>query len=164
VREHVVRAFNGQGSWVRSAPDGRGEAGIDLLPGSDFLRRLNARPPATGTQHSIIAARWCDIEPTALNDMMSAARKLSDTDNAPQWLRDLVSEASEEKACGLISDAINGLGDGCVTLESAKLEGVDDFTIVAANHMTMIVNGSSSDEKVPPAIPLVLERLARPVP
>ena len=53
---------------------------------------------------------------------------------------------------------VSGLGDGIVSTESTHLKGVDDFVSVSADHIGLIVNAFPSDD-VPPAIPIVVERL-----
>ena len=54
---------------------------------------------------------------------------------------------------------VNGLGDGLVSINSARLEGVTDMVMVEADHMGLIVNVLPSDRR-PPAIAIVLDRLA----
>jgi len=160
LREHIYRSIMGDGSLFDALRDGRGEAGRDLLPGSAFLRRLNARPLATHTRHTIIAAQISPIDGDDISMIASRIRRLVNMPNAPQWLQNALADQSvEQLAAKLLARAVDGLGDGCVTLESAKLEGVDDFEVVTANHLSMIVNyGFSTD--TPPAIPIILQRLS----
>lgn len=67
--------------------------------------------------------------------------------------------AEVEKA---MSDLVAGVGDGCVSIESTRLEGVEDHVIVRANHLSMIRPfGASAGTEVPPAIPIILDRLSR---
>ena len=63
----------------------------------------------------------------------------------------------------MLGDTVNGLGDGCVSIESAKLKGVDDFSLVTGNHLSMVVRigPAKADDRIPPAIPIVLDRLAK---
>ena len=53
---------------------------------------------------------------------------------------------------------VNGLGDGIVSINSARLEGVTDIVTVEADHIGLIANVIPSD-RTPPAIPIVLDRL-----
>jgi pimeloyl-ACP methyl ester carboxylesterase len=158
LREHVYRAFNGDVSSFTSDADGDGEAAIDLMPDSDFLRRLNSRALPTHTRMSIIAAKWSPLDGSSVKSLADRLRKLADSSSAPQWVRDMVSESSADSAASLLTQAVDGLGDGCVTIQSTRLEGVDDFTLVKGSHMSMIVNTMGADG-VPPAIPIILERL-----
>ena len=63
---------------------------------------------------------------------------------------------SFESALQSLSD---GVGDGVVSIESARLAGVDDFVTVEGNHLSMIRNVTASSTRLPPAIPIVLDRL-----
>ena len=45
-----------------------------------------------------------------------------------------------------------------MSIDSAKLAGVDDFVVIKADHIGMIVNVVPSD-RTPPAIPIILDRL-----
>jgi pimeloyl-ACP methyl ester carboxylesterase len=158
VADHLYRLFNNGRIALDGSFDGSGEAGADLLPDSDFLRRLNARPLPANTRITIIAAQWSAVDGESIRSFADHVRKLAESGNAPDWMRDLVSESNADAAATLMTEAVNGLGDGCVTVKSAKLEGVDDVQIVRGNHVSMILNIIPSDD-VPPAISLILDRL-----
>jgi hypothetical protein len=55
----------------------------------------------------------------------------------------------------------DGVGDGCVSVSSVKLEGIADFVTVSGTHLSTVRNVLESSKTVPPAVPLVLERLAK---
>ncbi|MBL8763479.1 MAG: hypothetical protein JNM07_04335 [Phycisphaerae bacterium] len=143
-----------------------GGAGADLLPDSPFLRGLNARPVPADVSMTIVAARVADP------GTADAVRLL----DSPT-LRRVLGGAEGERldwAAEKLRGAINGLGDGVVSLESARLEGVDDFVIVGTNHRWMIKRtpvenslralvGYEASE-APPALDIVVDRLTRPVP
>lgn len=160
LREQFERMLGRGGGAPDPDGDGGGEAGIDLLPGSDFLRRLNARPPAAHTRHTIVAGRLSPLNEQQLAGLIEQLRSMAGSEGAPAWLRDAANGHGTRQLAAMLAGAARGLGDGCVSLDSARLEGVDDFHVVHANHMTMIVNPLPRDE-VPPAIPIVLETLAR---
>jgi pimeloyl-ACP methyl ester carboxylesterase len=158
--EHLSRAWRGEGGWLDAAADGSGEAGEDLLPGSVFLRRLNGRPHPTHTRYTIVAGR---VSPVSGDDLQRALRRLRNVGAAkaaPQWLRDFAGGAEGDLAASALGAAIGGIGDGVVTLDSARLEGVEDVVIVQADHVGMIVSVLDSEDP-PPAIEIVLDRLAR---
>lgn len=159
LREHLYRAFNGDVPAFSFGDDGDGEAAVDLLPDSDFLRRLNARPLPAHTQFTIVAAQWSPVDGTNAKHLVQKLQSLAQSSSAPQWLRDLADSSDGDSAAALMAQAVNGLGDGCVTIDSTRLEGVDDFQTVRGNHLSMIVNITAS-HVVPPAVPIVLERLA----
>jgi triacylglycerol esterase/lipase EstA (alpha/beta hydrolase family) len=163
LREHVFTALaTGESLRDLSAIDGQGEAGVDLLPGSEFLRRLNARPLATHTQHTIIAARLSPVEGERAKWLAGKVRSLASSSMAPSWLHDYAVNDVAKSIEQATDHAIDGLGDGCVSMESAKLDDVQDVTTVRATHLGMILNIGGGRE-MPPAIPIVLDRLERPL-
>ena len=154
VREQLRRWFSGEWSWRSALEDGAGEAGRDLLPESDFLRRLNARPCPSHTMYTIVAGR---LSPLSEDEVDALARHLKEMARSmgmseTVWTR---------RATGLLREAVRGLGDGAVSIESTQLEAVEDFVVVGGNHLSMIVNVFRSDD-TPPAIPIILDRLAEP--
>jgi hypothetical protein len=52
----------------------------------------------------------------------------------------------------------HGLGDGLVTVESTRLKGVSHRT-VEGTHLSMIRNVTKSSHRIPPAVPIVVDRL-----
>jgi len=151
LREQVYRWFSGEWSWRDSLADGAGEAAQDLLPGSDFLRRLNNRPHPAPTQYTIVAGQ---LSPVSEEDLATLA------DRVKTLARSMGMEdtAGSRLATSMFQEAVRGIGDGVVSIESARLPGVDDTVVVEANHLSMIVNLFRSGS-TPPAIPIVLERL-----
>lgn len=165
IGEHLYRSWTGQAKAPSAIGDGSGEAGVDLLPGSEFLRRLNDRPLATHTRHTIIAGQWSPVGAGEINTLLDKTRHIAQSQDSPAWLRDWMSDRNQKLAMSMLTSAVNGLGDGCVTIESAKLAGVDDFTTVSANHISMLIHGfKSASQGQPPAIPIILDRLAPAVP
>ncbi len=157
LKDQLYRAWHGEHGWLNSIADGQGEAGEDLLPGSVFLSRLNARPLATHTRYTIIAGRISPVSETKLREMADSARRLASSGAAPSWLQRLAESGESELVLSVLGSAIRGLGDGVVTVSSAQLAGVDDFQVVEADHLSLIVNVLPSD-RTPPAIPIILER------
>ncbi|MHC4211263.1 MAG: esterase/lipase family protein [Planctomycetota bacterium] len=153
LREQVYRWFAGEWSWRDSLADGAGEAAQDLLPGSDFLRRLNDRPHPAPTRYTIVAGQ---LSPVSEEDLATLAQRVE----ALARSMGMEETAGSRLATSMFQEAVRGIGDGVVSIESARLPGVDDTVVVEANHLSMIVNLFRSDS-TPPAIPIVLERLAR---
>ena len=54
----------------------------------------------------------------------------------------------------------HGFGDGLVTVESTRLEGVPHRT-VEGTHLSMIRNITSSSQRIPPAVPIIIDWLKR---
>lgn len=135
LREQLSRMIDGQAGWLDSIVDGAGEAGLDLIPGSDFLTELNARAYPAGTAMHVIAG-------------------VIAKDEAEAFAR-LVEGVESDAGTALVLPLAEKLGDGLVSLESARLDGVPLFR-VSGNHLSIIRNISMSSERVPPAIPIVL--------
>ncbi len=148
LRDHLDRLLKGEALGLGFVLDGAGEAKIDLLPGSAFLTELNSRPQPEGVKMIVIAgitAPW------------------SESDVA-DWLRTIDESIGEnrseevQKIGTVMKSMSNGLGDGLVTLESARLAHVP-FITVPGTHLSMIRNLTVDSERVPPAVPLIVRLL-----
>lgn len=150
ARDQIVRAFSGDGLIFGSFFDGAGEAQVDLLPGSDFLTSLNSRPNPQHVTVTVIAGRASPISP----------------DEVPKFAESLTSllpnrsvNGTVESFTATLNALSEGIGDGCVSIESAKLAGIEDFSVVDGNHLTMIRNYWPMKDRVPPGVPIILDRL-----
>ena len=148
VRDHMARLQKGEASWIGAILDGAGEAKIDLLPGSRFLTELNARPHPTGVAQMIIAGI---SSPWDESDIQTWKR------NWKQGVTDDLKGDIDALAGYLIAMA-RGLGDGLVSVESTRLEGVP-HRVVEGTHLTIIRNLVRSSRRVPPAVPIIVDRL-----
>jgi pimeloyl-ACP methyl ester carboxylesterase len=152
LRDQGMRLFNGNGNLLSGFVDGTGEAGKDLVPESEFLQALNARPNPPDVALSIVAGIASPISREGLAKLgkMPGAGK-PDTD-----------QGGVLAACRAALESLaDGVGDGCVSVSSARLDGVADFVTVAGTHLSTVRNVLESSNTVPPAVPLVLERLAK---
>jgi pimeloyl-ACP methyl ester carboxylesterase len=148
IRDHLALLARGRFSWLGTIFDGAGEAKIDLLPGSRFLTELNARPQPEGIAMLTIAGAMSPWQESDIN----------------RW-RDSLGQKMPGERQGQL-DAIGsylismsrGLGDGLVTVESTRLEGVPHRT-VEGTHLSMIRNVAESSSRTPPAVPIVVDRL-----
>ena len=59
---------------------------------------------------------------------------------------------------GYLVSMSHGLGDGLVTVESTRLEGIPHRT-VDGTHLSMIRNVVESSRRIPPAVPIIVDRL-----
>jgi pimeloyl-ACP methyl ester carboxylesterase len=144
MRDHAERLTEGTAMWLGGILDGAGEAKIDLLPGSAFLTELNARPHPEGVEMLTIAGTtspWDEDDVDRWADGLSGDRR--------KW--------ADEFRGNLVSMA-RGLGDGLVTIESSRMDGVPHLT-VDGNHLTMIRNITVGSDRVPPAVPIIVDRL-----
>ena len=147
-REQWIRAARGEGHWLRGILDGVGEAKIDLLPGSQFLTELNARPHPAGVRMSIIAGIATPLDDEKIAGFITSIREKL-PENTHSAMKSL------ERA---LQSATHGLGDGLVTVSSTRLEGVPHQT-VSGTHLTIIRNYVKSSDRVPPAVPIIVEQL-----
>ena len=148
VRDQLLLLVKGETNWLGSILDGAGEAKIDLLPGSQFLTALNARPHPQGVNMLVIAgvaSPWSDQQ----------------IDGFIDTLHDRHPAAPEETLASLkrsLTSLTHNLGDGLVTVDSARLEGVQ-HRIVKGNHSSMIRNLTEGSERVPPSVPIIVDFL-----
>jgi len=148
TRDHLVRLMKGEASWLGMILDGAGEAKIDLLPGSRFLTELNARPHPEGLEMSVISG-------------ISSPWNEQDIDRWVDSVRQQLSHENGEWADRLGETLISmthGLGDGLVTVESSRLEGVPHHT-VDGTHLSMIRNITTNSPRIPPAVPIIIDQL-----
>jgi hypothetical protein len=148
TRDHLVRLMEGEANWLGWILDGAGEAKIDLLPGSQFLIELNARPHPEGLEMSIIAG-------------ISSPWNEQDIDRWVDTVRQQLSDGNSEWADKLgetLVSMTHGLGDGLVTVESTRLEGVPHRT-VDGTHLSMIRNIITDSPRIPPAVPIIIDKL-----
>lgn len=148
ARDQMARLAKGEASWLSGILDGAGEAKIDLLPGSRFLTDLNRRPHPVGVDMLVIAgvaSPWTE-------------------DEIDEWIAGLGEDADAERAARLdelraaLVSLTRGLGDGLVSVDSTRLEGVDHRT-VDGTHLSMIRNILEKSDRTPPAVPIIVERL-----
>ena len=180
LREQVMRFADAPRSdrLLAFLDDGLGEAGRDLLPGSEYLTELNSRPlpqipmtvvvgrvaPAAPGAAGGAADEVARVAAEGLRRLLGPGRRADDAADAAS-----AAAAEFRRALELVEQSV---GDGVVPAESALLEGVDDVVYVEANHRGMIRTirieqaargavGLAQDAE-PPAVPVVLERLGRP--
>jgi pimeloyl-ACP methyl ester carboxylesterase len=150
IREQLVNLVEGRGHILGGILDGAGGAKIDLLPDSQFLRTLNERPHPEDVKMLCIAGK---VSPWAEKDI----------DHFLNSIRENVPAAGQATLTDLevlLISMSDGLGDGLVTVESTRLDGVDHRT-VHGNHLSMIRNISIESSRVPPAIPVIIEYLGQ---
>ena len=151
LREQVERAIAGNGGVLAGVFDGAGEAKVDLLPGSEFLKTLNARKLPTDVSFTIIAGRNSPLSKQSLNSLRSVVAR-----TRPTSLRDKL-----DQLVGDLEQFTDGISDGLVSAESSRLDGVEDHVVVDGNHLTVIRNLIPTSERMPPAVPHILDRLGR---
>lgn len=142
--------------------DGDGEAGLDLLPNSAFLNELNARPMPAGVAIT-----------TIVGEIASGGRaRIANALDSP-YIRRVIGEENVRRWKEGTNGAWDEIGDGAVPASSARLEGVADLVVVHADHRSMVRtleplaaarDAVGAKSRTPPAIPVILDRLAHPPP
>lgn len=107
----------------------KGAAGTDLLPGSAYLRELAERSRPSGLAHTAVVGRV------------------------------FISNGSLGPVSTLIVPANDMLGDGVVSVDSAKAFQIPDTVELNASHRGMLRTLVPGSDATPPAIPIVLDRL-----
>jgi hypothetical protein len=150
VRDHMARVTAGEANWLGAILDGAGEAKIDLLPGSQFLTTLNRRPHPVGVDLFIIAGITSPWNESDIHRWLAKLRSK---------LPDDQQKRLDELGQYMIS-MTHALGDGLVTVESALLEGVP-LQNVNGTHLSMIRNITQGSQRIPPSVPIIVERLKK---
>jgi pimeloyl-ACP methyl ester carboxylesterase len=110
--------------------DGLGAAADDMTPGSAYLRDLGGRKRREGVNYHTMAGDLGYLNANARRQVESQIGGPGRLGGIGRMVANGVSPALDE-----ITD---GLGDGCVSVASTRLEGVDDHRVLHANHLELI--------------------------
>lgn len=148
IREQFLLAAHGRWHPLCAFTDGTGAAGVDLLPGSDFMKSLNSRPFPEQIQLHMIAGR---IIPFPVN----MPKQFQITED--QAVADL--PGPQKNYFIFVLGKISFLmGDGLVSINSAVPLDVP-VTLLNADHRTLLKNFSADNPAMPPAIPVIVDIL-----
>ena len=159
-----LMAVNGRKSTdaISHLGDGLGRAAEDMLPGSTFLKALNAQPRRTGVPYHILAGDVAVLPPDTrrqIEGRVQAARRQGGL------VSGLVSLAvgGPDSLSDRLDEITDGSGDGCVSVARTKLEGVNDHVVIHANHAELIRAPLLFSEPGPVAcMPYLLRWLGKP--
>ena len=149
-RDQLGNLFKGNYHWLQGIIDGAGEAGMDLTPGSNFLKRLNNRPHPYNVSMLVIAGMMSQRQK---NEIEKFAHNLEGI--LPGDIR-----VAAKKIETVLLSVSNQVGDGLVSVNSASLSGVP-LKIVQGTHLSIIRNIRAGSQRTPPAIPIIVEQLNR---
>lgn len=151
----------GRASALSAIEDGIGESADDLVPGSPFLKDLNAHGRRAGVDYHILAG---DAGFLSRAQRKAVRARIGTATKAGGFLGQVTRMALGDLGPPL-DELTDGSGDGCVTVESARLEGVEDFEVVHANHVELVRGPFLFAEPGPVAcMPFVLDRLGHLLP
>ncbi len=164
LREHAIRAVRdgelNQNDLDGMRADGSGEAGADLNPGSDFLVDLQSRERPEGIPITAVVADVPKPDAAGITNALLSNMPdvVADEPEARRAARDFGSWASR-----WIGEAVDLIGDGVVDADSGRSAWTDDIVPVRALHRSMITRMPCPvrGDVDPPAIQIVLDRLAR---
>lgn len=149
-RDQLSNLFTGNYFWLEGILDGAGEAGLDLIPGSPFLETLNSRPHPQNLNFVVIAGvmgGWKDDDIEQFVERMQS--------RLPQNTHDSVAKLGD-----ILNSMAHGLGDGLVSVDSAKLNGFP-LRIVQGTHLSIIRNIREGSQRMPPAVPIIVDYLQK---
>jgi len=147
-RDQLGNLFKKNYHWLQGIVDGAGEAGIDLIPGSKFLKGLNSRSHPSNVSMLVIAGVMSQKQK---NEIEKFAHNLEF--KLPKENR-IVTNKMENALLSMSKQ----IGDGLVSVNSASLSGVP-LKIVKGTHLSMIRNILASSQRIPPAVPIIIEQL-----
>lgn len=158
-----IRAINGKekARAVAILSDGVGKAAEDLLPGSRFLESLNRNDRWPGVAYHILAG---DSGFVTRDGRRQIESRLDDVVRAAGILG-MLARAATADLPALLDELSDGTGDGCVSVERTRLDGVADHRTIHANHAELIRAPLLFPDPGPVAcMPILLEWLRRDLP
>jgi pimeloyl-ACP methyl ester carboxylesterase len=120
--------------------DGLSEAAADLRPDSPFLRQLNARERNPRVRYTILLGTGGPLRPMEL----AALRKsVAAAGQRTRWVR--FFGARTEQWLEDLDEVVEGKGDGAVSIERGRLEGVKDTVLLKFRHAPELPARVSND-------------------
>lgn len=135
--------------------DGLGEAGSELKPNSQFIKDLNAGPRRAGVQYTVIAGNHSPIAQIGAKCIEAPANWVPR--RAENWWGIRQTRAKLQQ-WGQNLKHHQGKTDGPVAINSAKLDGVNDFVTLPADHTALYC---PTGDTPPAAWDVIRDRLSR---
>jgi pimeloyl-ACP methyl ester carboxylesterase len=110
--------------------DGLGAAADDMTPGSAYLNELNSHRRREGVRYHTLAG-----DSGYLN---AQARRQVEAQTSGRGVLGGIGRLVASGVSTQLDEISDGLGDGCVSVASTRLEGVGDHRILHANHLELI--------------------------
>lgn len=112
--------------------DGLCEASDDLRPDSPFLKDLNSRPRNRAVRYTLLLGNGAGFSQHTVDQLR---RRVKEAEERHRFLQFLGPKIDRVLADG--DELIHGKGDGVVSVERGRLEGVDDTVVLDFNHLSM---------------------------
>jgi len=137
--------------------DGLGAAADDMTPGSAYLRGLDRAKRRPGVAYHTLAGDVGYLNPKA--------RQRVEAQIGGGGILGGIGRVVAAGASASLDEITDGLGDGCVSVASTRLEGVPDHRVLHANHLELIRAPLLFPEPGPVAsIPEILRWLSEDAP
>ena len=120
--------------WTWLVTEGLGEAGSDLLPGSDFLNQLNSHPRRVGVRYTIIAGNRSGVKRAEGNCVQRIASWIPRQSRNWWGVRTCYCRLKQKAEHLQIQTSDS---DGPVALSSTRLPGVSDSIVLPADHISL---------------------------
>lgn len=120
------------GLFRDATADGLNESCLDMRPGSDFLKSLNARERNSAVRYSLLIGTGGPLT----NESLAEIRRILDSAAADNPLAQLLRPRLREPLDDL-DEVLVDEGDGAVAVKRARLEGVDDTELLEFSHLTI---------------------------
>jgi pimeloyl-ACP methyl ester carboxylesterase len=133
--------------------DGLGEAGKDLKPQSQFLSDLNTNARRAGVKYTIVAGSQHPAT-RMMGEFVDASADLI-PDRVTRWWAVGGAKCAVQNLANDIESHC-GKSDGPVDVESTRLDGVNDWVLLPADHVSLYYASAGHD---PAAWKIIRERL-----
>lgn len=153
IWEHLVKR-NGRSMYeclCDCVEDGLDEARDDLTPGSPFLKRLNARRRNPQVAYTIFLGTGGRLTQEQLDALDRSIDEAAGNNRLVAFAKPTL-----KSAIASLNDSVKQ-GDGVVSVERGRLEGVDDTVLLDFNHWN--VNEEPRDKAVAQVHEEILNRL-----
>ena len=121
--------------WYAAVADGMNEAAVDLTPGSQFLRRLNARPRNPNINYSIILGTGGRITKARLENYRQLLKSAQSQSDVTRLLTPRIDAILAD-----LDEVLPGKGDDVVAVKRGRLEGVNDTLLLKFTHLEALQN------------------------
>ena len=118
------------GLFYAAVEDGLSQAAQDLRPGSPLLAQLNGRGRNPKVVYSIILGTRA---PLTEADLELLRQRLASAGQKSRWVRFFGSRLQTRLED--MDEVVNGKGDGVVSVERGRLEGVEDVVLLQVGHI-----------------------------
>jgi pimeloyl-ACP methyl ester carboxylesterase len=131
-----LQAISGKNTTkaLMNLSDGLGQAAVDMLPGSPFLKALNRRSRRRGLAYHTVAGDRGFLT----RDGRAQIEGRIDLVTRNSGIFGRLTQAATTDLPDLLDELTDDTGDGCVSVERTRLDGVADHVTIHANHAELI--------------------------